>query len=55
MSVVSVSVAATGAPTFSPASVFSATLRVTGAMSLNTGAALTATVSEVTAKTGERP
>ena len=37
MSVVSSSVAATGVPTFSPAAVFSARLRATGAVSLNTG------------------
>ena len=37
VSVVSVSLAATAAPTFCPAAVFSATLRATGAVSLNTG------------------
>ena len=52
MSPVSVSLAATGVPTFSPAGVFSATLKASISFG-NVGALLVVT-SELTTKTGER-
>ena len=54
VSPVSVSAAATAAPTLVPAAEFSATLRAAGAVSLNTGALFTATTCAPTVNTLER-
>jgi hypothetical protein len=54
MSPMSVSAAATAAPTLVPAAEFSATLRAAGAVSLNTGALFTATTCAPTVNTLER-
>ena len=52
MSPTSVSVAVRAAPTFSPAAVFSATLRVALAPSLNTGATLSLSATTTVAEDG---